>query len=309
MFEKLVLVTRQTRLADLVRRYNTVAQARFCIEHAGGDFADFVLEDDNYRRSLDLIQRDTERFDGTLKILPLDRSLVPSFLFAATDIVVTLGQDGLVANTAKYVGRQPLIGVNPDPARFDGILLPFEPRDTEPIVERVLRDKARTMEVTLAEARLPDGQHLLGFNDLFIGARTHVSARYRIKVGKEIATHSSSGVIVSTGAGSTGWLSSTFNMAAALARFQGVRLAPMPQLSWSDPRLFFVVREPFASRASDLGLAVGWIEPGQALEIESLMPAGGAIFSDGMESDLLRFDAGTTARIQAAPEGVQLVVP
>jgi hypothetical protein len=300
MFEKLVLVTRQTRLADLVRRYNTVAQARFCIEHAGGDFADFVLEDDNYRRSLDLIQRDAERFDGTLKILPLDRSLVPSYLFASTDIVVALGQDGLVANTAKYVGRQPLIGVNPDPARFDGILLPFEPGDAAPIVERVLRAKARTMEVTLAEARLPDGQHLLGFNDLFIGAQTHVSARYRIKVGKEIATHSSSGVIVSTGAGSTGWLSSTFNMAVALARFQGVRLAPLPQFAWSDPRLFFVVREPFASRAS---------EPGRALEIESLMPAGGAIFSDGMESDLLRFDAGTIARIQAAPEGVRLVVP
>ncbi|MBI4918169.1 MAG: NAD+ kinase [Acidobacteria bacterium] len=309
MFEKLVVVTRQTRLADLVRRYNTVAQARFCIEHAGGDFADFVLEDDNYRRALDVIQRDAERFDGTLKVLPLERSLVPSYLFAPTDIVVALGQDGLVANTAKYVGRQPLIGVNPDPARFDGILLPFEPADAVPIVERVLRAKARTTEVTLAEARLPDGRHLLGFNDLFIGAQTHVSARYRIKVGKQIATHSSSGVIVSTGAGSTGWLSSTFNMAAALARFQGVRLAPMPQLTWSDRRLFFVVREPFASRASELGLAVGWIEPGQALEIESLMPAGGAIFSDGMESDFLRFDAGTTARIEAAAEGVTLVVP
>ena len=309
MFEKLVLVTRQTRLAELVRRYNTVAQARFCVEHAGGDFADFVLEDDNYRRALDLIQRDVERFDGTLKLLLLERSLVPSYLFASTDIVVALGQDGLVANTAKYVGRQPLVGVNPDPARFDGVLLPFEPPETAPVVERLLRAKARTCEVTLAEARLPDGQRLLGFNDLFIGARTHVSARYRVKVGKQTATHSSSGVIVSTGAGSTGWLSSTFNMAAALARFQGVRLEPMPRFTWSDPRLFFVVREPFASRASDLDLAVGWIEPGKALEIESLMPTGGAIFSDGMESDLLRFDAGTVARIEAAPEGALLVVP
>lgn len=52
----------------------------------------------------------------------IDRSLLPNFLFGDDDIVVAIGQDGLVANTLKYLTEQVLIGVNPDPHRWDGIL-------------------------------------------------------------------------------------------------------------------------------------------------------------------------------------------
>ena len=39
MIEKIVLVTRKTRLEGLIERFNTRAQAKFYIEHSGGDFA------------------------------------------------------------------------------------------------------------------------------------------------------------------------------------------------------------------------------------------------------------------------------
>jgi hypothetical protein len=38
---KVVLVTRRTRLEELVARYHTLAQARFYIEHLGADFSDY----------------------------------------------------------------------------------------------------------------------------------------------------------------------------------------------------------------------------------------------------------------------------
>jgi NAD kinase len=123
-YEKLVLVTRKTRLAELVERFNTHAQARFYLEHAGLDFDDYQAEHDEYHRSLDALERALQL---GLPLQVLDRALVPTYLFSRTDLVVALGQDGLVANTAKYVGTQPLVGVNPDPARFDGVLLPFLP--------------------------------------------------------------------------------------------------------------------------------------------------------------------------------------
>ena len=63
-----------------------------------------------------------------------------------------------------------------------------------------------------------DGQRLLAFNDLFIGARTHVSARYRVEYAGKQEQQSSSGLLVSTGAGSTGWLSSVMNMPSAVAK-------------------------------------------------------------------------------------------
>jgi NAD kinase len=111
----------------------------------------------------------------------IDRALVPTYTFTAKDVVVVLGQDGLVANVAKYAGAQPLVGVNPDPERFDGVLLPIAPAGTRASVTRVLQGRAAMRAVTLAEIRFGDRQRLLAFNDLFIGMRTHTSARYRVR--------------------------------------------------------------------------------------------------------------------------------
>src|SRR5260370_32664614 len=105
-----------------------------------------------------------------------------------------LGQDGLVANRAKYVGDAPIIGVNPDPTQFDGVLLPFQLPDVRNVLRTVLAGKERIRKVTLAEVKLQDGQEMLAFNDLFIGVRSHVSARYKITVNGRAETHSSSGV-------------------------------------------------------------------------------------------------------------------
>jgi NAD kinase len=305
-FEKLVLVTRKTRLQQLVERFNSRGQARFYIEHAGGDFADYQAEDDSYARSLDTLHRG---LDLGLRVQTVERAIVPTFLFAPRDLVIAVGQDGLVANVAKYAGTQPIVAVNPDPARFDGVLLPFTPAQARDAVSRVLAGRARLREVTLAEATLNDGQRLLAFNDLFIGARTHVSARYALSIaGGPAEEQSSSGVLVSTGAGSTGWLSSVFNMAAGIAAFAGGTAGTPPKLGWEDPRLVFVVREPFASRQSRTTLTAGILAPGQALTLESHMPTGGVIFSDGVEADALAFSAGATATIRAAAQRTRLVV-
>ena len=307
MYDKLVLVTRKTRLQQLVERFNSKGQARFYIEHAGGDFADYAAEDETYARSLDTLHK---TLDLGVRVQTIERAIVPTFLFAPSDLVVTVGQDGLVANVAKYAGAQPIVAVNPDPARFDGVLLPFRTDAARAAGARVLGGKAKTRDITLAEARLADGQRLLAFNDLFIGARSHVSARYSVRLGGgKLEMQSSSGVLVSTGAGSTGWLSSVFNMAAAVASFTGGHAGTPPSLSWEDPRLCFVVREPFSSKHSGISLAAGVIGPGESLTIESHMPQGGVIFSDGVEADALSFDSGAIATVAAAAQRTRLVVP
>jgi NAD kinase len=305
VFEKIVVVTRKTRLAELVERFNTHGQAKFYVTHAGGDFGEYEREDAAYRASLDLVRRG---LDFGIPVQVVDRAFQPTFLFSPSDVVVTVGQDGLVANAAKYVGGQPLVGVNPDPERFDGVLLPFAPREARAAAARVLEGTAHFREVTLAEARLADGQRLLAFNDLFLGARSHVSVRYRIAFADQAESQSSSGVIVSTGAGSTGWLSSIFNMAAGVARFCGGTAGSPMRLSWEDPRLVFVVREPFASQHSDANLVAGVVERGGELTLESLMPSGGVIFSDGVESDFLEFNSGSIVRVAAAERGARLAV-
>ncbi len=305
MYKKLIIVTRKTRLQGLVERFNTRSQAKFYIEHAGGDFADYEREEDAYHRSLDILRRS---LDFELPQQLVDRGLVPTFQFQKNDLVVTLGQDGLVANTAKYVGNQPIIAVNPEPSRFDGVLLPFAPDQARKAVVNVMEAKAKIQEITLAEVVLKDGQRLLAFNDLFIGARSHISALYRIACNQKSEIQSSSGVLVSTGAGSTGWISSAFNMAAGLARFCGGTPGKAIRLPWEDRRLLYVVREPFLSRHSQAAIVAGMLRPGEELSLESLMPSGGVIFSDGMEADFLNFNSGASAQVRAAEQRARLVV-
>lgn len=304
-YEKLVLVTRRTRLEELIDRFNTRGQAKFYIEHAGGDFSDYEREHDAYQRALERLRRD---LDFGMPRQMMDRSLVPTYTFGAHDLVVTLGQDGLVANVAKYALAHPIIGINPDPERFDGVLLPFRPEDAISTVASVFEGKAVTRAVTLAAMQLDDGQRLLAFNDLFIGTRTHTSARYRITVRDLAEAQSSSGVLISTGVGSTGWMSSVFNMAAGVTTFTGGQSARPMQFTWEDPRLIFAVREPFISRHSAASIVAGLIEKDQEVVLESLMPSGGVIFSDGIEADYLEFNAGAIGHVSTAPQRAMLVV-
>lgn len=202
---KLILVKRRTRLEELIVRYNTVQQAQFYIERLGADFSDYIEEDRRYRQSIQLAQQQLSQLG---RVQMIDREHVPNFIFGEQDIVVVVGQDGLVANTLKYVTEQPLIGVNPDPMRWDGVLLPFTVEDLSFIVPDVMRKQRALREVTLAKVELNDGQVLYGVNDLFIGRKTHVSARYEVRLGARSEHQSSSGIIVSTGMGSTGWFKS-----------------------------------------------------------------------------------------------------
>jgi NAD kinase len=304
-FEKIVLVTRKTRLAELIERFNTQSQAKFYIQHAGGDFDEYLLEDEAYRRSAGVVRRSIEL---GMKVQEIDRGLVSTFTFLPEDLVIALGQDGLVANTAKYVGSQPIVAVNPDPERFDGVLLPFLPSQVRQTIEQVINGKCQIRAVTLAEAKLSDGQRLLAFNDLFLGAQSHISARYRIHWGKMEEPQSSSGVLVSTGAGSTGWVSSVFNMASGVSSLVGGNALKPIRFAWEDRRLLFVVREPYISRHSQANIVAGIVEQQQTLVLESLMPSGGVIFSDGIEADYLQFNSGSSVTVRAAEEKARLVV-
>lgn len=298
-----IIVKSQTRLEALIERFNTAAQAKFYLERMGGDFEAYEKEDAIYKESLSRVQGILSRI---LKNKIIERSFLPSYLFSEKNLIIVLGPDGLVANTAKYAQGIPILAINPDPARNDGLLLPFQVDSFAAAAEDAVRGKARMIDRSFAEARLNDGQRLLAFNDLFIGAASHVSARYRIAYDDRSEQHSSSGLIVSTRAGSTGWLSSVFNMAYGIVRTfdQEVEHA---QPHMEENELLFAVREPFVSLHSQADICMGLIDSRKSLQLESYMPSGGVIFSDGIEKDFLHFNSGTTVSIGLAKEKARLV--
>lgn len=300
--EKIVVVTRETRVDNLRRRFNTIDQAAFFVKKRGGNFSDYQAEDANYKRSRQRVSDDLNQWG---RVQFIDRSFLPNFVFGPADIVIAIGQDGLVANTLKYLrDGQPLLGVNPDPDRWDGALLPFVVEDLPRVVPEVLARRHREKLVTMGEARLNDGQQLLAVNDFFIGQRGHASARYLITSGDAEERHSSSGVIVSTGLGSTGWLTSLLGGATAIAReLTGFELdvpAAARRLAWDEPKLVFTVREPFPSKTTQAELVFGEVSAARRLTIQSLMAENGVLFSDGVETDFIEFNSGSEVEISVS---------
>ena len=305
---KIILITRKTRLENLVVRYNTIQQAQFFIEHSGSDFSDYLNEDRQYKKTVAYIVEVLEKL-GNLHIV--DREFLSNFIFGKEDIIVVVGQDGLVANTLKYLENQPLIGVNPDPQRWDGVLLPFNASELEKIVAEVLKNQRKCKEITLAQADLNDGQVLYAVNDLFIGQRTHVSARYTIEYSGTKEQQSSSGIIVSTGLGSTGWFKSILAGASGVASTcfnDHIELKQNDSFTWNSKFLYYTVREPYPSNWTSANLIFGKIDSAHKLRILSQMPENGVIFSDGVESDYLEFNSGIEANIRIADKKGMLVV-
>ena len=211
--EKIVIITRKTALEELVERFNTREQARFYIEHMGASFAEYEAAHAVYQESAATLKAALPR---AARVQWIDRGFLPTFQFGERDLAVTLGPDGLVVNTAKYLDGQPLLAFNPDPTRVDGVLVPFPVGVAGQLLPRVLRGQFGVDRISMARAELNDGQRLYAVNDLFIGQRTHVSARYRVSLRGRSEEHSSSGIIVSTGAGSSGWLRSYSSKSAPM---------------------------------------------------------------------------------------------
>ncbi len=305
---RIVLVVRKTRLDDLVTRFNTRRQAKFYIEHLGADFSLYEAEHDRYR---DAVSDSQSRLRRLGRLETLDRSFLTNFIFGADDTVVVLGQDGLVANTLKYLDRQSVVGVNPDPQSYDGVLLPFSVPDLAAVVSAVFKGERTVKQVTMAKAVLDNGQTLYGVNDLFIGVKSHVSARYLLRMHDREEPQSSSGIIVSTGLGSTGWLRSLITGAVTIAKEVtdgGVDEPAVDTFPWDADHLYFTVREPFPSKVSSATLVFGKITPSRPLRLVSQNAESGVIFSDGIEKDFLEFNSGTHATITVADKKGRLVI-
>src|SRR5262249_28472881 len=198
---------------------------RFYVEHMGASFAEYQAAHDAYRAAVAALR---EAIPGPVRSQWIDREFLPTFTFGPRELVVTLGNDGLVVNTAKYLGTQPLLAINPDPSRVDGVLVPFGIGEAARALRVALGGGCPLRRGTMARATLNDGQTLDAVNDLFVGQKTHVSARYRIRHGRREEPQSSSGIIVSTGAGSTGWLRSVLTGSVEVVRAfpEGAKAGP-----------------------------------------------------------------------------------
>jgi len=294
MVPRAVLVERPSEYDELLARHATHEQVRFFLSQRGRAL-DEVLERHaalaaTHRAVLGAVPADWRA--ATVLRADLDR-----FLFEPGDLVLALGQDGLVANVAKYLDGQPVIGLNPDPEHVPGVLVRNPPAAAGDLIADLARGAARIEERTMARALLDDGQEVLALNEIFVGHVTHQSARYTIALGDRSERQSSSGIIAATGTGATGW-------AASINRQLASPLAlPAP----TDPALAFFVREAWPSSVTATTLTAGRISTTEHLTITCELGEGGTVFGDGIEADRVAVDWGQRIEIGAASRTLRLV--
>ncbi|GAA1936848.1 NAD(+)/NADH kinase [Kitasatospora viridis] len=295
-----VLVHRRTDYQDLLARHGSRGQAAFFL--AGRDRSLDELED-RHHRTLAALARAAGAVPAGWRHSRVERDDLDRFLFGPQDVVVVVGQDGLVANVAKYLSGQPVIGIDPDPGRNAGVLVRHRPGDAAELLHAATAARAGAAgtvpltEHTMVEAVADDTQRLLALNEIYIGQRTHQTARYRLAApGGSAEDQASSGVLVCTGTGATGWCRSTW-----LERRSTLRL-PEP----TAPALGWFVREAWPSPVTGTSQVQGVLDTAEqlSLTVESDQLVA---FGDGMESDALQLSRGQTVRLRVAGERLRLL--
>jgi hypothetical protein len=142
-----------------------------------------------------------------------------------------------------------------------------------------------------------DGQSLVALNEIYVGQATHQSARYTIRLpdGRS-ERQSSSGILVGTGTGATGWCGSVW-----LERRSSLTL-PGP----TDRSLCWFVREAWPSPATGTNLTEGSLTDDQDLVLTAESDL--VVFGDGIESDFVPVSWGQNTTLRVAEQRLHLIV-
>ncbi|MCX4821145.1 hypothetical protein OG883_14720 [Streptomyces sp. NBC_01142] len=294
-----VLVHRTTEYEELLARHGTHGQADFFLSSRGRSIKEVAERHHRTRRTLAEVAATVPLQWRQTRV---ERADLDRFLFAPEDVVIVVGQDGLVANTAKYLSGQPVVGIDTDPGRNPGILVRHRAEDAALLLGAAVSPRATVEELTMVEAVADDGERLLALNEIYLGRPDHQTSRYRLSPGSEGARaeraelQASSGVLVGTGTGATGWLRSLWQE----------RGSALPLPGPADPRLIWFVREAWPSPTTGTSLVEGMLTRSDRLRlvVESDRLVA---FGDGIESDALELTWGQTVRIGMSDTSLHLL--
>lgn len=290
---RVVLVHRRTELDDALLRHGTHGQAAFFLTSRGRDIGEL---EHRHMLAEDALNTVAAAIPVHWRQGRVERADLSRYLFEPDDVVVVVGQDGLVANVAKYLDGQPVIGINPDRDRNPGVLVPHSPRAIEKLLNAAVGAHPDVELRAMVAARTDDGQQLMAVNEIYIGHPSHQTARYQLGLPDGHTEHqASSGLIVSTGTGATGWCRSIWAQ----------RRSQLPLPGPTEARLAWFVREAWPSQATGTALVEGDLtESSLTLTVESDRLVA---FGDGVEADALQLSWGQRVSVGLAGGSLHLL--
>jgi hypothetical protein len=291
-----VIVHRTTEYEELLARHGTHGQAAFFLGSRGRSIDEVAERHHRARRALTEV---AAAVPLQWRQTAVERADLDRFLFGPEDVVVVVGQDGLVANAAKYLSGQPVVGIDTDPGRNPGVLVRHSAADTAKLLVSAVSPRSAADELTMVEAVADDTQRLLALNEIYLGPPGHQTARYRLGPDDSASPaepQASSGVLIGTGTGATGWLRSLWQQ----------RASSLPLPSPTDPRLLWFVREAWPSPVTGTSYVEGLLARTDRLRL-TVESDRLIAFGDGIESDALQLTWGQTVRVGVCADSLRLL--
>lgn len=292
---RVVLVHRQTEYDGLLARHGTRGQAEFFLRTRGRRIDEVDAAHDATVRAL----------AAATAAIPLDwrrgtveREDLARFVFAPEDVVVVVGQDGLVANVAKYLDGQPVIGIDPLPGSNAGVLVRHGVDELAELLRVTVGPQVDEVAErrTMVEAVTDDGQTLVALNEVFVGHPTHQTARWTLHPpGGAAERQACSGLLVGTGTGATGWC-------ASVSRERG---GPVRLPAAGERRLAWFVREAWPSPTTGTTMTAGELH--DVPLVVTVETDGLVAFGDGIEADRLTLAWGQQVAIGVSDRVLRLL--
>lgn len=281
-----VLVIKQTilarggRAAELARQGDATARR-------------ILSSDAEQQRTLEVVRKSLHKHRiPCTEFSAREFSLTEKRQVSAADLVITIGGDGTVLNTSHYIRHGLLLGVNSAPGDSVGHFCHtqrgnFAERLADILQARWQPTALARLAVTLDDKAIPE----LALNDVLIAHDSPAATtRYLIELKGTSEEQRSSGIWISTAAGSTAGIKSA-----------GGKVMPL-----GSQRLQYLVRELYREPERSYALTRGFIAPHEEMTIASKMQQA-HVYIDGART-AYEFPFGTRAKIKLAEFNLKLFI-
>src|SRR3989338_1378233 len=176
--------------------------------------------------------------------------------FQNKELVIAVGGDGTFLRASHFIfDNTPILGVNSDPKRKEGFFMAATRKDFDGKFSKIANNKFKIKKLNRLEAYLNNKKiPELALNEFYISSKKEYhTARYYLTIKGKRERQKSSGIIISTAAGSYAWMKS----------------AGGKQLPLNSDKFEYMVREPYCGRISaKCGLVNGILDKDEKIIVE-----------------------------------------
>lgn len=231
--------------------------------------------------TFEIVKKTLKKYKVNYKLA--NRNRLTKNYFKNKDLIIAVGGDGTFLRAAQFIDTQMLFGVNSDVKNKEGFFMKADKRDFEKKLKKIIKSKAKIKKLPRLEAYINNKKiDTFALNEFFIGpSKSYHAVTYVIKVNGKKETQKSSGILITTPAGSYAWAKSCCK-----------KTLPLKSKNYQ-----YVVREPYeGSILKNYKLKYGILQRNQKVNIVSEM-LDGIIIADSVSKEY-SFKNGSKATIK-----------